>query len=100
MKNDRGRVLIERFYDGIEPLTAAEKRALAEVPEVDRELMDEFLLGSTESSPRKLVELITEPALNIRGMPSSRTGALASNVIPATATASLDLRLVKGMYHP
>jgi acetylornithine deacetylase/succinyl-diaminopimelate desuccinylase-like protein len=99
MKNDKGRVLIEHFYDGIEPLTAAEKRALTEVPEVDRELMDEFLLGSTEGSPKKLVELITEPALNIRGMASSRTGALASNVIPATATASLDLRPVKGMDH-
>jgi acetylornithine deacetylase/succinyl-diaminopimelate desuccinylase-like protein len=99
MKNDKGRVLVEHFYEGIEPLTAAEKRALAEVPEVDRELMDEFWLGSTESSPKKLVELITEPALNIRGMASSRTGALASNVIPSTATASLDLRLVKGMDH-
>jgi acetylornithine deacetylase/succinyl-diaminopimelate desuccinylase-like protein len=45
------------------------------------------------------VELITEPALNIRGLSSSRIGALASNVIPATAMASLDLRLVKGMDH-
>jgi len=35
--------------------------------------------------------------LNIRGMASSRTGAQASNVIPATATATLDIRLVKGM---
>jgi acetylornithine deacetylase/succinyl-diaminopimelate desuccinylase-like protein len=30
-------------------------------------------------------------------MASARTGAQASNVIPASATASLDLRLVKGM---
>src|SRR5947209_9763846 len=55
MKNDKGRVLIEHFYDGIEPLTMAEKRALAEVPEVDRALMDEFWLGATEGSPKKLV---------------------------------------------
>jgi acetylornithine deacetylase/succinyl-diaminopimelate desuccinylase-like protein len=99
MKNDKGRVLIDHFYDGIEPLTPAEKRALAEIPEVDRDLMDEFWLGSTEGSPKKLVELITEPALNIRGLASSRTGAQASNVIPSTATASIDLRLVKGMDH-
>ncbi len=99
MKNDQGRVTIDHFYDGIEPLNAAEKKALTEVPEVDRDLMSEFLLGSTEGSPRKLVELITEPALNIRGLSSSRIGALASNVIPATAMASLDLRLVKGMDH-
>jgi acetylornithine deacetylase/succinyl-diaminopimelate desuccinylase-like protein len=99
MKNEQGRVTIDHFYDGIEPLNAAEKKALAEVPEVDRDLMAEFLLGSTEGSPKKLVELITEPALNIRGLSSSRIGALASNVIPATAMASLDLRLVKGMDH-
>jgi len=99
MKNEQGHVLIDHFYDGIEPLSALEKQALAEIPDVDRQLMDEFLLGSTDGSPRKLVELITEPALNIRGMASSRIGAQASNVIPATASVSLDIRLVKGMDH-
>ncbi len=54
-------------------------------------------LGSTDGTPRTLTELITLPSLNIRGMASSRVGAQASNVIPATATASLDIRLVKGM---
>ncbi len=50
-----------------------------------------------DGAPRPLTELITEPSLNIRGMSSSRTGATASNVIPASATATLDIRLVKGM---
>jgi acetylornithine deacetylase/succinyl-diaminopimelate desuccinylase-like protein len=59
--------------------------------------MQEFQLGSTDSPPRKLTELITLPSLNIRGMASSRVGAQASNVIPATATATIDIRLVKGM---
>src|SRR5262249_6786986 len=30
MKDDDGRVLIEHFYDGIEPLSESEKRAIAE----------------------------------------------------------------------
>jgi acetylornithine deacetylase/succinyl-diaminopimelate desuccinylase-like protein len=97
MKDDSGRVLVEHFYEGIEPLSETEKRALAEAPDIDRELMQEFRLGSTEGAPKKLNELITLPSLNIRGMASSRTGAQASNVIPATATATLDIRLVKGM---
>ena len=42
---------------------------------------------------KKLVELITLPSLNIRGMASSRIGAQASNVIPSTATATIDIRL-------
>jgi len=40
---------------------------------------------------------ITQPSLNIRGMSSARIGAQASNVIPASATATLDIRLVKAM---
>ena len=97
MKDDNGRVLVDHFYDGIEPLSDTEKRALAEAPDIDQALMQEFRLGSTEGAPKKLTELITLPSLNIRGMASSRIGAQASNVIPATATATLDIRLVKGM---
>ena len=97
MKDDSGRVLINGFYDGIEPLSASEKRAIAESPDVDSELKKELWLGSTESAPKRLIELLQLPSLNIRGMASSRIGAQASNVIPSTATAALDIRLVKGM---
>jgi acetylornithine deacetylase/succinyl-diaminopimelate desuccinylase-like protein len=97
MKNTQGRVLVDGFYDGITPLTPLEKRAIAEAPAIDSDLMREFWLGSTEGGGAKLNELIALPALNVRGMASSRTGNQASNVIPASATASLDIRLVPGM---
>ena len=97
MKNETGRVLVDGFYDDVAPLNAAERKALAEAPAIDRELMREFWLGSTEGDGQSLTELITRPSLNIRGMASSRVGAQASNVIPSTATASIDIRLVKGM---
>lgn len=97
MKNAQGRVTIDHFYDGITPLTSLEKRAIAEAPDIDSGLMREFWLGSTEGGGAKLNELVTQPALNVRGMASSRTGNQASNVIPATATASIDIRLVPGM---
>ncbi len=97
MKDAGGRVLVDHFYDGIEPLSETEKRAVAEAPDVDADLMREFWLGSTENAPMKLAELITLPSLNIRGMASSRVGNQASNVIPATATVTIDMRLVKGM---
>jgi acetylornithine deacetylase/succinyl-diaminopimelate desuccinylase-like protein len=97
MKDDDGRVTIEHFYDGIEPLTETEKRAIAEAPDVDRDLMHELALGRTEGGGRKLVELINLPSLNVRGMASARVGAQASNVVPATATATIDIRLVKGV---
>jgi len=97
MKDDNGRVLVEHFYDDVEPLSTTEKRALAEAPDIDSDLMHEFWLGATEGGGKKLTELITLPSLNIRGMASSRIGNQASNVIPASATATMDVRLVKGM---
>ncbi len=99
MKDDDGRVTIAHFYDGIEPLSETEQRAMAEAPDVDAGLMREFSLGRTEGGGKKLVELLNLPSLNVRGMSSARTGAQASNVVPATATASIDIRLVKGV-HP
>jgi acetylornithine deacetylase/succinyl-diaminopimelate desuccinylase-like protein len=99
LKNASDRVLIDHFYDNIEPLSATEKRAIAEAPDFDEELKKELWLGSTEGSPKKLIELLQQPSLNIRGMASARVGAQASNVIPSTATASIDMRLVKGMDH-
>jgi acetylornithine deacetylase/succinyl-diaminopimelate desuccinylase-like protein len=97
MKDDDGRVLVDHFYDGIEPLTETEKRALAEAPDAGPGLMRELLLGHTEGGGKTLLELLNYPSLNIRGMTSSRTGDRASNVIPTTATASIDMRLVKGI---
>lgn len=99
MKDDDGRVLIDHFYDGIEPLSDTERRALAEAPNADADLMRELWLGRTEGGGKKLLELLNQPSLNIRGMSSARSGAQASNVIPATATASIDIRLVKGVDH-
>ena len=97
MKDEAGGVTIRGFYDEVEPLTDAEKQAIAEAPVIDKELMGEFWLGSTDGAPRTLNELITMPSLNVRGMSSARTGAQASNVIPASASATLDIRMVKGM---
>jgi acetylornithine deacetylase/succinyl-diaminopimelate desuccinylase-like protein len=97
MKDDSGHVLIPHFYDGIAPLSPIEKQALAHAPVNDRMLMDAFSLGHTEGNGAHLLDLINLPSLNISGLSSAQTGAHAANVIPPTATASLDLRLVVGV---
>ncbi len=96
MKDERGRVTIKGWYDDAEPLGEAERRALAEAPAYDEELMKELGINRPEGAGRPLVELINEPSLNVNGLASAETGALARNVIPTTAVAALDLRLVKG----
>jgi len=96
MKDDTGRVMIAGWYDGVEPLGDAERRAIAEAPAYDAELRSELGLAQTEGNGKSLMEVINQPSLNINGISSGDVGALARNVIPTTATAVLDLRLVKG----
>jgi acetylornithine deacetylase/succinyl-diaminopimelate desuccinylase-like protein len=97
MKDDEGRVVINGFYDGIEPLGETEKRAFSEAPDNDAMLRRELGIAWTEGAGKRLVELINQPSLNIRGFLSSSVGATARNVIPSSATASIDIRLVKGV---
>ena len=99
MKDDEGRVTIEGWYSDVEPLGEAERRAIAEAPQYDEELKQQLGIKRTEGGGKSLLELINLPSLNINGFASGDVGALARNVIPTTATAVLDLRLVKGNDH-
>jgi acetylornithine deacetylase/succinyl-diaminopimelate desuccinylase-like protein len=96
MKDDAGRVTIAGWYDDTQPLGEAERRAIAEAPQYDPELKTQLGLARTEGLGKSLLDLINLPSLNINGMSSGDVGSLARNVIPTTATAVLDLRLVKG----
>jgi acetylornithine deacetylase/succinyl-diaminopimelate desuccinylase-like protein len=99
MRDDDGRVLVKGFYDDVAPLSPRERRALAGAPRHDRTLMRELLLARTEGRGEPLGELINLPALNVRGLASAGVGARSRNVIPDSASASIELRLVKGMDH-
>jgi acetylornithine deacetylase/succinyl-diaminopimelate desuccinylase-like protein len=96
MKDDNGRVTIEGFYDDVIPLTPAEEKALREVPPVDEQMKKELGITMNEIPGKTLGESINLPSLNINGIQSGNVGKMASNIIPTTATAVLDLRLVPG----
>ncbi|HEV2706160.1 MAG TPA: M20/M25/M40 family metallo-hydrolase [Pyrinomonadaceae bacterium] len=96
MKDDAGRVTIQGWYDDVEPLGEAERRAIMEAPAYDEQLRRELGIARAEGGGKPLLELINQPSLNINGLTSAETGALSRNVIPTTATAALDLRLVRG----
>jgi len=96
MKDADGRVLIDGYYDDVAPLSELEKQALARMPDNDAELERELGIAKPEGGGKKLVELIQEPSLNIRGVNSAYVGERAQNVVPEKAEASLDARLVKG----
>jgi acetylornithine deacetylase/succinyl-diaminopimelate desuccinylase-like protein len=98
MKDDQGRVLIPGYYDDIIPLSALEQTALSAMPVNDPELQHELGIAKPDGDGKKLVELLQEPSLNIRGIRSGNVGEQATNIVPDKAEASLDARLVKGEY--
>ncbi len=97
MEDATGHVLVPHYYDGIVPLGPLEKQAIAEAPRNEAMLMREFGLGHANGGGKPLLELLNEPTLNIDGFASARTGARANNVVPSTANADIDMRLVKGL---
>jgi acetylornithine deacetylase/succinyl-diaminopimelate desuccinylase-like protein len=96
MKDADGRVLIDGYYDDVTPLSELETKALGEMPVNDADLERELGIAKPEGSGKKLVELLQEPSLNIRGLQSAYVGEHAQNVVPDKAEASIDARLVKG----
>ena len=96
MKNDSGKVTIKGFYDDVVPLTMVEKQAIAKVPDVEMELKKKIGFTKEEMNGKSLMESINLPSLNINGIESSNVGTIQANVIPISATAVIDLRLVLG----
>lgn len=97
MKDESGRVLISGWYDDVVPLGEAEKKAIRELPPFDDSLRTQLGFVKPDGSGRSLAELINEPSLNINGFVSAEAGAGARNVIPTTAAATLDIRIVKSV---
>ena len=97
MKDDAGRVLINGWYDDVVPLGALERKAIRELPPFDDTLRTQLGFVQADGAGRSLAELINQPSLNINGISSAEVGDAARNVIPTTAIATLDIRLVKSV---
>jgi acetylornithine deacetylase/succinyl-diaminopimelate desuccinylase-like protein len=89
MRAGDGTITIEGFERTVRPISAEDRAAVETTPSPDSALRRELALGRTESAlPLGLA--ILRPALNVSSL-SAGTGA---NIVPATATATLDFRLV------
>jgi acetylornithine deacetylase/succinyl-diaminopimelate desuccinylase-like protein len=97
MKDDDGRVRIANFYDGVTPMGAAAEQALKEMPDNDAELERDLAINTPEGGGKHLVDLITQPSLNIDGLRSEDVGAQSRTIIPERAVAAVDMRLVKNI---
>jgi len=97
MKDDSGRVLIKGFHDDYVMFSESERMAIKDAAGTDATLLTELGLSQPEVPGRSLLEGFELPTLNINGIASANTGRTATNVIPAVAHATLDLRLVLGI---
>jgi acetylornithine deacetylase/succinyl-diaminopimelate desuccinylase-like protein len=96
MKDKNGNVLVKGFYDTMVPLGDKEKEAIKAIPPFDEELKKLYGFCGEESDGKSLMESILYPGLNINGLQSGWVGKQVSTIVPSTAFASIDLRLVKG----
>lgn len=93
MKDADGKVLIPNFYEGIH-LDEATKTVLESVPDDEISLKEKLQIKRTEKVGGSYQESLQYPSLNIRGMGSGWIGEKARTIIPESATAELDIRLV------
>ncbi len=93
MKDEQGRVTIPGFYDGIE-LDESTKAILERVPDDEAQIHRRLGISTIDNVGTTLQEAVQYPSLNVRGMSSGWVGDQRRTIIPATATAEVDVRLV------
>lgn len=93
MEDADGRVLIPGFYDGID--IAPDVRAVINsVPDDEPAIRRSIGFKTPDGVAPTYQESIQYPSISVLGLESAWVGAQARTIIPATATAELDIRLV------
>lgn len=93
MKDEHGRVTIPGWYDGI-TLDSTTRATLSRVPDDEAAIQAALGIAVSDNVGNSLQEAVQYPSLNIRGMSSGWVGAQRRTIVPATATAEVDIRLV------
>ena len=94
MWDDDGRVAIPNWYDGIK-ISDEVKAVLKQVPDDETQIQKDFGIANTENIGSNFQEAIQYPALGILGMKAAWVGNERRTIIPASAIAELNIRLVK-----
>jgi acetylornithine deacetylase/succinyl-diaminopimelate desuccinylase-like protein len=97
MKNERGEVMIEGFYDNVKPLTDLEREAIARLPnDVEEVKRDLDLQRLDQPLDRGLAERLSAwPTFTINGLHGGYAGPGSKTVLPHEAFAKCDIRLVE-----
>ena len=93
MKDADGRVVIDGYYDGI-TLDENAMTVIKSVPDDASTINANLAIKTPEKVGGFYQESLQYPSLNIRGLASGWVGKKARTIIPESATAEIDLRLV------
>ena len=93
MKDSEGRVTIPGYYDGI-TIDDSVQEVLQSVPDSNEDIAKKLQFKSAEKVGSSYQESLQYPSLNIRGLGSGWIGDKVRTIVPESATAELDLRLV------
>ena len=97
MKNERGEITIDGFYEHVQPLNELERQALANLP-IDVEAVKRSLDLQRLDEPQErgyFERLAAWPTLTINGIHGGYGGPGSKTVLPHEAVAKCDIRLVE-----
>ncbi|WP_282087416.1 M20/M25/M40 family metallo-hydrolase [Aquimarina algiphila] len=94
MVQDDGRVAIPGWYDGIE-ISEETKKILNQVPDDEQTMRKKLGIASIDNIAETYQESIQYPSLGILGIKSGWVGTKRRTIIPSSAIAEMNIRLVK-----
>ncbi len=96
MRSPKGKILVDRFYDNVIPLTEEERKRIATIPFDEEEYKEEIgveeLFGEPGYSTRERTWI--RPTLEVNGIYGGFQGEGTKTVLPSEAHAKITCRLV------
>ena len=102
IKPDGHTPAVEGFFDKVRPLSAAQKKILADALPRRSEANTKKGLGverwfADEPFAKSMERLVSQPTINIKGLVAGYTGPGGKTILPHKAVAKIDMRLVPDM---
>jgi len=96
LKDDKGKILIDGFYDDVIPLSAKEREELSKLPFKEDNFKKDLVIDEVfgEEGYTTTERLSARPTLDVNGIWGGYQGKGAKTVLPSKAGAKISMRIV------